>query len=258
MDDYTWPNLLADTDYTIYCIAIDENGNFGPLAEGKFHTTETPGEDTAEYRQFIGTWQMDYTDAITQKAGTMQVEITERVVGKSYYVSGLITPEYIAQWGIVNSAMEGRFEDGQLRLYVGRPMIDVGITLTNQGYSLSFWGYNGSSVYVPGEAALAGVCSGDKVEFGDYGGYGLKGYVWVKIQNGLSAEMADSVIPTKITLTRISNSTSSRPRTTGKTLQPGFVERIAPVEVSVSSWLKPIRLVSSASVEQAEPMTRLR
>ena len=225
IDNYTWTaaadGLQPDTDYTIYCVAVDAGGNYGKMASARFRTTEAPGEDTPEYRQFIGSWQMNYTDYLTKQTGTMQVEITQRVVGKSYNVSGLMTAEYVSRWGVVNSAIEARFDNGKLYLYANSPMADIGSSMLDKGYDFRFCGFTTSSssgepvAYFNPEAGFVGTYDNEKIRIEDNGNIGepytLQGYCWLGFVDGEAEGRVDGVIPVGISFEKRAANVQTQP-----------------------------------------------
>lgn len=105
-------NLEPDCPYEYFLLLEGPNG-YSQLYRYSFTTLSLqPGEDTAEYRRFIGTWTMSYTDLLGVGAEAITVTVMEDVAGRTYRVSGM-TGSYAASNGF-DDTIEAWFENGRL------------------------------------------------------------------------------------------------------------------------------------------------
>lgn len=208
-DVYDWTGLVVDTDYTIYCVAVDQDGNYGELAQGKFRTAEEEGEESVEYSRFIGDWTMTYTDYLTGNKGTMSVKISRKTTGKSFYVSGLMTDEYVSKYSISDASIVAPFSDGRILLNAATSVREAGKVAEAAGRDYKFCGFTKGtsndepSVFFNPKAGLVGTYSDGKIEFADNGAVGgqyiLQGYCWLAFDTeGNPKGRADAVIPVNI------------------------------------------------------------
>ena len=218
-DIYDWTGLVVDTDYTIYCVAVDQDGNYGELAKAKFRTAEEEGEDSPEYSRFIGTWTMSYTDYLTGKTGSMPIHIIRKTTGKSFYVSGLMTPEFVTRYGIADASIVAPFSDGRILLNAATSVKDAGESAKKVGRDYKFCGFTKGSdkdeptVFFRSIAGLVGTYSDGKIQFIDNGAVGgsytLQGYCWVAFDSdGNPVGRADAVIPVNISFEKSAQTAS--------------------------------------------------
>ena len=71
-----------------FAMAQGENG-YSHVSTDTVYVPITPGEDTSEYRRFIGTWMADGLDSMAGSDISFNITVEEDVVGKTYRVSGL-------------------------------------------------------------------------------------------------------------------------------------------------------------------------
>ena len=71
-----------------FAMAQGENG-YSHVSTDTVYVPITPGEDTAEYRRFIGTWMAEGLDSMAGSDISFNITVEEDVVGKTYRVSGL-------------------------------------------------------------------------------------------------------------------------------------------------------------------------
>ncbi len=214
VDDYTFQGLLSEKTHKIYCVAVDTVGKYSRMTEAVFSPKEEAGEDSEAYEQYVGTWNMSYTDWVTKETGTLTVTITPRVVGKSYNVSGLVTPAIVSSWEITDQSLEGRFEDGKLLLYCGKYMEEIGQKMRNNGYdAVQFCGFSkGTDSEMPkaftnSSAAILLTRDGDSLTFSTNGYYTgkneLQGYCWMTTSNGDTSGRLDTVIPIGLSFAKV-------------------------------------------------------
>lgn len=128
--------VKPSTDYVVLGLAYDAAGVYGRPTYAEF-TTEypIPGDDTPEYRQFIGRWKVSYTDLEGREPVEMIVSVREHVVGKTYLVSGMMDPAYRMRYSIDDEIL-ARFEDGKIVLDGMTPVQDCGSLSENYVVSL--------------------------------------------------------------------------------------------------------------------------
>lgn len=209
-DDYTYTNLFAETAYTTYCIAVDKNGKYSQLIKSSFVTSETPGTDSEEYRSYVGTYTMTYKDWVTGNQGApMTVTVTPRVVGKSYLVSGMMTPAYLTANGLESASVEARFENGNIVFYVGKPMIE-NPNLMFLGFTKGDDSSQPEALSGPSTVALTGTMADNGFSLVNNGvltgKQELQGYLWYNTSKG---GRADIVIPVDVKFAKTTTSASA-------------------------------------------------
>jgi hypothetical protein len=217
VDDYTFSNLLAEKTHRVYCVAKGTDGNYGPMISAQFEPKEAEGEDSEDYQKFIGTYKMSYTDWVTKATGTFDVTISERVKGKSYNVSGLVSPAIISSWQIDDTSIEGRYEDGKLVIYCGKYMEEIGLKMRKNGYdAVQFCGFTkGDDANGVQPLALYSATAGLTFTYGedgtisiaDNGKYTgttneLNGFCWMTSSGGKTSGRLDTVIPINLSITK--------------------------------------------------------
>lgn len=230
-DVYDWTGLVVDTDYTIYCVAVDQDGNYGELAQGRFRTAEEEGEDSPEYSRFIGDWTMSYTDFLTKSKGSMQIKISRKTTGKSFYVSGLMTEEYVSKYSISDASIVAPFSDGKILLNAATSVREAGKVAEEAGRDYKFCGFTKGtandepSVFFRPNAGLVGTYSDGRIEFADNGAVGgqyiLQGYCWLAFDSqGNPIGRADAVIPVDISFEKnpVTSSAAASAQESGRTV----------------------------------------
>ena len=280
VDDYTFTNLLSEKTHRVYCLAIGNDGKYSRMTEAVFTPAEEPGETSAEYERYLGTWTMGFTDWVTKDSSTFTVTITPRVTGKSYNVNGLVSPAIVAAWQIPDDGIEARFEDGKLLIYCGRYMNEIGQKLRNAKYdAVQFCGFTkGSSSKQPvaatnSQAAITLSYNDDgTLTFGDNGYFNqesnrFQGFCWITTTNGDSGGRLDTVIPVDLSFSKAaadstSVSTTARTAATDSDKMSVTIHR-RPITDSLTDFNRiagqtAIPAEASATLEEAVEMTRLR
>ncbi len=121
---YVFDDLLPETEYELLLLFESPNGN-SQLYRYPFTTLALQeGDDTAEYRQFIGMWTMQYDDLMGWGNEPVTVTVEQATVGRTYRVSGMMG-ETADLYG-VDDTIEAWFEDGQLVLRGATLVADAG------------------------------------------------------------------------------------------------------------------------------------
>lgn len=94
LSNYSYP-LEVPEGQTVDIVAMTkgENGYSRPV-KYEYYIPVVPGEDSEEYRRFIGTWTVTGQDGMNGGSIAFQITVEEDVVGKTYRVSGLANYAY--------------------------------------------------------------------------------------------------------------------------------------------------------------------
>ena len=165
-------DLVPETDYVFFLLLEGPNG-VSQLYRYAF-TTQTlqPGEDTAAYRQFLGTWTLSYTDLLGVGMETITATVEEDVVGRTYRVSGLMG-SFATSYG-VDDTIQAYFEEGQIVFRSATGTAAPGPSYT----SVLFYVLGESPQQINGNARYVGTCADDTVTFAS-DQPGLNGYAFI-------------------------------------------------------------------------------
>lgn len=157
--------VIPSTPYVVLGLAYDSAGVYGRPTYYEFTTSAAlPGDDTPEYRQFIGQWTVSYTDLFGDPLVAMNVIVSEDVVGKTYVVSGMMDPFDAAQYSI-NDAITARFEDGKIVFDGGTPTFTNGSLTGSYNVYMYLAQVIGDQIYLDVANQLYGEKSGNNIVF---------------------------------------------------------------------------------------------
>lgn len=165
-------DLVPETDYVFFLLLEGPNG-VSQLYRYAFTTQMLqPGEDTAAYRQFLGTWTLSYTDLLGVGMETITATVEEDVVGRTYRVSGLMG-SFATSYG-VDDTIQAYFEEGQIVFRSATGTAAPGPSYT----SVLFYVLGESPQQINGNARYVGTCADDTVTFAS-DQPGLNGYAFI-------------------------------------------------------------------------------
>lgn len=201
-------DVRSETTYTLFGTAYDDDGAYGELTALTFTTqSPIPGEDTPEYRRFIGKWSMDYVNGTGAEHPQLTVTVEEEAVGNTYLVSGLLS-QASREENRIDDTVRARFIDGELVLEGGTPVADAGILAAR--YSIRLWTYtSGNSMSQNNTDRLCGSFANDQVVFhssslSDFIFFGYIFYAEAMDESSRSGHI-ENVVPCNIVWTRLGN-----------------------------------------------------
>lgn len=88
MYSYQVSDIPEGIELDVFAMVKSETG-YSNVFKDTLYVPIEPGEDTAEYRRFIGTWTATGVDQVYGSSISFTVTVEEDVIGKTYKVSGL-------------------------------------------------------------------------------------------------------------------------------------------------------------------------
>ncbi len=172
--------VIPSTSYYVLGLAYDAAGVYGRPTYYEFTTSAPiPGEDTPEYRQFIGQWEVSYTDMFGNPLIAMTVVVTEDVVGKTYKVCGMMDPFTSAQYSI-NDEVTAFFENGNIVFHTATSVLDGGALAESYDVCMFMIDLIDGGKYLDHDGYMYGEKSGDNIVFSGSSPYYI-GYMFYGI-----------------------------------------------------------------------------
>ncbi len=172
--------VIPSTSYYVLGLAYDAAGVYDRPTYYEFTTSAPiPGEDTPEYRQFIGQWEVSYTDMFGNPLIAMTVTVTEDVVGKTYKVCGMMDPFTSAQYSI-NDEVTAFFENGNIVFHTATSVLDGGALAESYDVCMFMIDLIDGGKYLDHDGYMYGEKSGDNIVFSGSSPYYI-GYMFYGI-----------------------------------------------------------------------------